>query len=346
MPQTLEHPAPVEKDFLPLNGTDYVEFYVGNARQAAHYLPHGVRVPAGGLPRTGNRHARPRLLRAGAEQDPLRADHGARARTIRSPSIVRLHGDGVHDIALWVDDAESAWRETTERGARSVREPETLQRRARRSAHGLHRDLRRHHPHLRRARAITAASSCRDSRRSEGEDTVVAPGGPEVHRPHGGQRRLGRDEPLGRFLPRRDGLPHVQALRRQGHLHRILGADVEGDVERQRARQVPHQRAGRRASANRRSKSTWSSTAAPACSTSPWRPTTSSRRWRAAATGRGISARALHLLRRPAGAGRPDRRTDRGAARNWASWWTATTKATCCRSSPARWRTGPRCSTK
>src|ERR1035438_8769237 len=39
---------------------------------------------------------------------------------------IRLHGDGVRDIALWVDDAESAWRETTARGARSVREPETL----------------------------------------------------------------------------------------------------------------------------------------------------------------------------------------------------------------------------
>ncbi len=39
---------------------------------------------------------------------------------------MRLHGDGVRDIALWVDDAESAWRETTRRGARSVREPETL----------------------------------------------------------------------------------------------------------------------------------------------------------------------------------------------------------------------------
>src|SRR5438445_3899612 len=37
MPQTLEHTSAVEKDFLPLNGTDYIEFYVGNAKQAAHY---------------------------------------------------------------------------------------------------------------------------------------------------------------------------------------------------------------------------------------------------------------------------------------------------------------------
>src|SRR5205085_5404082 len=39
---------------------------------------------------------------------------------------VRIHGDGVRDVALWVDDAEAAWRETTSRGARSIREPETI----------------------------------------------------------------------------------------------------------------------------------------------------------------------------------------------------------------------------
>ena len=67
MQANLEHPAPVEQDFLPLNGTDYVEFYVGNARQAALLLSRRVRFPAGGLSRPGDRHARPRFLRAGAE---------------------------------------------------------------------------------------------------------------------------------------------------------------------------------------------------------------------------------------------------------------------------------------
>ena len=57
MPQTLEHPAPVEKDFLPLNGTDYVEFYVGNARQAAHFYrtAFGFRLAAYRGPETGTR---------------------------------------------------------------------------------------------------------------------------------------------------------------------------------------------------------------------------------------------------------------------------------------------------
>ena len=125
MPQTLEHPARAEKDFLPLNGTDYVEFYVGNARQAAHYYrtAFGFRLAAYQGPETGVRDRASYVL----VQDkirfvlttPLSPDHAI-------TDHIRRHGDGVRDIALWVDDAESAWRETTSRGARSVRGPETL----------------------------------------------------------------------------------------------------------------------------------------------------------------------------------------------------------------------------
>ena len=125
MPQTLEHPTPAEKDFLPLNGTDYVEFWVGNARQAAHFYrtAFGFRLAAYCGPETGVRDRaswmvvqdkiRFVLTTALAPEHPI-AEH------------VRLHGDGVRDIALWVDDAEAAWRQTTGRGARSVRPPETL----------------------------------------------------------------------------------------------------------------------------------------------------------------------------------------------------------------------------
>ena len=125
MPQILEQATPAEKDFLPLNGTDYVEFYVGNARQAAHFYrtAFGFRLAAYRGPETGTRDRASYVLL----QDKIRlvlttplhpegeiADH------------IRLHGDGVRDIALWVDDAAAAWRETTARGARSVREPETV----------------------------------------------------------------------------------------------------------------------------------------------------------------------------------------------------------------------------
>jgi 4-hydroxyphenylpyruvate dioxygenase len=123
--QALGHPAPVEKDFLPLNGTDHVEFYVGNARQAAYYYraAFGFRLAAYRGPETGTRECASYVLAQNKIRlvftTPLAPDHPAAEH-------VRLHGDGVRDVALWVDDAESAWRETTRRGARSVRQPETL----------------------------------------------------------------------------------------------------------------------------------------------------------------------------------------------------------------------------
>ena len=125
MPQTLEHPAPVEKDFLPLNGTDYVEFYVGNARQAAHYYraAFGFKLAAYQGPETGVRDRASYVLVQNKIRfvltTPMQPEHPI-------ADHIRLHGDGVRDIALWVDDAEASWRETTRRGARSVREPETL----------------------------------------------------------------------------------------------------------------------------------------------------------------------------------------------------------------------------
>jgi 4-hydroxyphenylpyruvate dioxygenase len=125
MQQTLEHRAPVEKDFLPLNGTDYVEFYVGNARQAAHFYrtAFGFRLAAYRGPETGTRDRASYLLVQNKIRfvftTALHADHPIAEH-------VRLHGDGVRDIALWVGDAESAWRETTRRGGHSVREPETV----------------------------------------------------------------------------------------------------------------------------------------------------------------------------------------------------------------------------
>src|SRR6266536_1139634 len=125
MSQILEHPAPVDQDFLPLNGTDYVEFWVGNARQAAHYYrtAFGFQLAAYRGPETGVRDRASYLLvqnkirfvlTTALDPDHPIAEH------------VRMHGDGVRDIALWVDDAEAAWSAAVDRGARSVRPPETL----------------------------------------------------------------------------------------------------------------------------------------------------------------------------------------------------------------------------
>jgi 4-hydroxyphenylpyruvate dioxygenase len=124
--QTLtESPAETQKDFLPLNGTDYVEFYVGNAKQAAYFYrsAFGMRLTAYRGPETGTRDCASWLV----EQDKIRLVlTTALAPEHPVAEHVRLHGDGVRDIALWVDDAESAYRETTRRGAAGVREPETL----------------------------------------------------------------------------------------------------------------------------------------------------------------------------------------------------------------------------
>ena len=129
---TLAHPeVQTQKDFLPLNGTDYVEFYVGNARQASYYyrLAFGMKLVAYAGPETGVRNRASYVLEQGKVRfvltTPLRPDGEVAEH-------VHRHGDGVHDVALWVDDAKQAWKETTKRGARSVREPFEL-----RDEHGV-----------------------------------------------------------------------------------------------------------------------------------------------------------------------------------------------------------------
>jgi len=123
--QTLTEAQTGERDFLPLNGTDYVEFYVGNARQAAYFYrsAFGMRLTAYRGPETGTRDRASWLVEQGKIRlvftTALEPDHPIAKH-------VRLHGDGVRDIALWVDDADAAFRETTGRGAGEVREPETL----------------------------------------------------------------------------------------------------------------------------------------------------------------------------------------------------------------------------
>ncbi len=112
-------------DFLPINGTDHVEFYVGNAKQCAHYYrsAFGFKLVAYCGPETGVRDRASYVL----QQDkirlvlttPMQPDHPIAEH-------IKLHGDGVHDIALWVDEAGTAYRETTRRGAKGVMEPTTI----------------------------------------------------------------------------------------------------------------------------------------------------------------------------------------------------------------------------
>jgi 4-hydroxyphenylpyruvate dioxygenase len=110
------------QDFLPLLGTDYVEFYVGNAKQSAHFYKtaFGFQSLAYKGLETGSRDAVSYVLQQGKIRLVLTTP-----LTSESPinDHLRKHGDGVKVVALWVEDARSAWEETTKRGARSFMEP-------------------------------------------------------------------------------------------------------------------------------------------------------------------------------------------------------------------------------
>ena len=118
-------PASAEKDFLPLKGTDHIEFYVGNARQAAYFYraAFGMSLVAYAGPETGQRDRASYVVQQGKIRfvltTPLRSDHSIAGH-------IHQHGDAVRVIALWVDDAGRAWRETTRRGAISIAEPHIL----------------------------------------------------------------------------------------------------------------------------------------------------------------------------------------------------------------------------
>ncbi|MBT8376042.1 MAG: VOC family protein, partial [Bacteroidia bacterium] len=109
-------------DFLPLLGTDYVEFYVGNAKQSAHYYKtaFGFQSYAYKGLETGSRDQVSYVLK----QDKIRLvlTTPLNSKSPINDHIVK-HGDGVKVIALWVDDARKSYEETTSRGAKSYMEP-------------------------------------------------------------------------------------------------------------------------------------------------------------------------------------------------------------------------------
>lgn len=110
------------QDFLPLLGTDYVEFYVGNAKQAAHYYKtaFGYQSYAYAGLETGLKDRTSYVLK----QDKIRLVLTT-ALTSNSPigEHVKKHGDGVKVIALWVEDARKSFEETVKRGAKPFLEP-------------------------------------------------------------------------------------------------------------------------------------------------------------------------------------------------------------------------------
>jgi 4-hydroxyphenylpyruvate dioxygenase len=112
-------------DFLPLQGTDYVEFYVGNAKQAAHYYMNafGFQAAAYAGPETG---LKDRVSYVLTQQKLTFVLTSSLRPGTPVAKHVEKHGDGVKVLALRVDDARKAWEETTKRGGKSCKEPELL----------------------------------------------------------------------------------------------------------------------------------------------------------------------------------------------------------------------------
>ncbi|HZU66839.1 MAG TPA: 4-hydroxyphenylpyruvate dioxygenase [Ktedonobacteraceae bacterium] len=111
-----------EQDFMPIQNFDYIEFYVGDARQSAYYFSHGwgfTPIAYAGL-ETGVRDHSSYVLEQGNVRLVVTTPYGPEGAIAEH---IKLHGDGVKDVAFRVDDAERAYREATSRGAQGVMEP-------------------------------------------------------------------------------------------------------------------------------------------------------------------------------------------------------------------------------
>ena len=114
------------EDFLPLRGTDHIEFYCGNAKQSAYYYQSawGFELVAYAGLETGLRDRASYVLRQGKITLVLTSSFDPESEI---SAHVRKHGDGVKFLSLWVDDARSAFEETVKRGAKPYMEPTVMQ---------------------------------------------------------------------------------------------------------------------------------------------------------------------------------------------------------------------------
>jgi len=122
----LEKIFPEAEDFLPIMGTDYVEYYVGNAKQAAHFYKTALGFQS--LAYAGLETGMTDRTSYVVVQDKIRLVLTSPMPGAENKEIfdhIEKHGDGVKVIALWVEDAKKSWEETTKRGAKSFFEPRT-----------------------------------------------------------------------------------------------------------------------------------------------------------------------------------------------------------------------------
>jgi len=115
----------MSQDFLPINGTDYIEFYVGNAKQASLYYQHcfGFELVAYAGPETGVKDKVSYVLKQNKIRFVLTTS--LQPGTVVADHVAK-HGDGVKVLALWVDDAAYSFNETTKRGAEAASKPQSI----------------------------------------------------------------------------------------------------------------------------------------------------------------------------------------------------------------------------
>ena len=320
---------------------------VGREREAGRLLLRArLRLHARGLRGAGDRRPRPRLVRPRAGRDPARADERAARGLARSCATRPGAATRPRTSRSRVPDAREAYRQAVQRGARGDRRAALGRGRVRARRAGLDRHLRRRRPHVREPRRVRGRVPP-GLRRAAVAERLRRRGRAARDRPRRRQRRARPHGRLGRVLRARLRDDEHRPLRRRPDPDRVLGADVEGDVETGTGRSSSRSTSRPRASERARSRSTSSSTTGRACSTSRCRARTSSQ------TVEAMQERGVLFLDTPetyyeeveGRVGEIDEDYDRPRS-GCGSSPTATTTATCSRSSRRRRRTGRRCSSR
>ena len=239
--------AAAPHDTFPINGTDYIEFYVGNAKQAAHFYQRAFGFQLVGYrgPETGVRDRASYLLAAG--QDPLRAHDAIRPTSAPTASDRRARA------ASTATACATSRSGSTMRATRSRKRSSAARRRCTSRASCTTTTARSSSPAIKiygdTIHSLVERKNYRGLfmpgfRRRRAALSAPPTVGLKYVDHCVGNVELGKMNEWVEFYAHVMGFRNLLTVRRQGHLDGVLVADVEGDGERERPHQVPDQRAG------------------------------------------------------------------------------------------------------